>query len=172
MLQGPWSSVQRSATWIISLLWCNPQKKALSLFYEWDHSWRLFKTHMHMIEWIPHILKKDMLRKTRRSNLDNSEFKKNTRSTTARTSSENVTSRFCYNFSIIQSHYACKMCSNYPGIKLEPALHRKLKICHDMVTSSAKLQNRSFQVTERTRTSAKYQKWKMHVQSVQTCCCS
>ena len=43
-------------------------------------------------------------------------------STEARTSSENVTSRFCNHFSIIQSHYAWKMCSNYPGIKLEPAL--------------------------------------------------
>ena len=43
-------------------------------------------------------------------------------STEARTSSENVTWRFCNHFSIIQSHHACKMCSNYPGIKLEPAL--------------------------------------------------
>ena len=38
------------------------------------------------------------------------------------TSSENVTSRFCNNFAIIQSHYACKMSSDYPGIKLKPAL--------------------------------------------------
>ena len=43
----------------------------------------------------------------------------------ARTSSENVTSRFCNHFSIIQSHYACKMCFNYLGIKLEPALGTK-----------------------------------------------
>jgi len=42
--------------------------------------------------------------------------------TKARTSSENVTSRFCNHFPIIQTHYAWKMCSNYPGIKLEPAL--------------------------------------------------
>ena len=42
----------------------------------------------------------------------------NTTSTAARTSSENVTSHFCNHFLIIQSHYACKMCSNYPGIKL------------------------------------------------------
>ena len=34
----------------------------------------------------------------------------------------NVTSRFCNHFSIIQTHSAWKMCSNYPGIKLEPAL--------------------------------------------------
>ena len=33
-----------------------------------------------------------------------------------------MTSRFCNHFSIIQTHYAWKMCSNYPGIKLEPAL--------------------------------------------------
>jgi len=46
----------------------------------------------------------------------------NTTSTEASTSSENVTSRFCEYFSMIQSHHAWKMCSNYPGIKLEPAL--------------------------------------------------
>ena len=45
-------------------------------------------------------------------------------STTARMSSEYVTSRFCNHFSIIQSHNACKMCSDYPGIALEPALLR------------------------------------------------
>ena len=43
-------------------------------------------------------------------------------STEERTSSENETSRFCNHFSIIQSHCALKMCSNYPVIKLEPAL--------------------------------------------------
>ena len=46
-------------------------------------------------------------------------------STKARTSSENVTSRFCNHFSIIHSRCAWKMCSNYPGIKLEPALGTK-----------------------------------------------
>ena len=40
----------------------------------------------------------------------------------ARTSSENVTSRFCNQFLVIQSCYAWKMCSNCPGIKLEQAL--------------------------------------------------
>ena len=39
------------------------------------------------------------------------------------TSSENVTSCFCNHFSNFQSHYACKMCPNYPGIQLEPVLH-------------------------------------------------
>ena len=43
----------------------------------------------------------------------------------------------------------------------------KLNIYHHMVTLSTELQNRSFHVAERTRTSAKCQKWKMHVQSVQ-----
>ena len=46
-------------------------------------------------------------------------------STTARTSSVNVTSRFCNHFSIVQSHYTSKMCSKCPGIKLELALQRK-----------------------------------------------
>ena len=31
--------------------------------------------------------------------------------------SENVSSRFCDHFSIIPSHYSCKMCSKYLGIK-------------------------------------------------------
>ena len=46
-------------------------------------------------------------------------------------------------------YYACKMCSNYPGIKLEAELYRldketKLNICHHniMLTASAQLQNR------------------------------
>ena len=40
--------------------------------------------------------------------------------------------------------------------------HKKinLNICHRMLTSSTQLQNRSFQVEERTRTSAKCQKMK------------
>ena len=46
-------------------------------------------------------------------------------STTARTSSENVTSRFCKRFSIIQNHCACKMCFNCSGIILEPALQKQ-----------------------------------------------
>ena len=55
------------------------------------------------------------------------------------------------------------MCSNYPGIKLEPALwtkKSKLNICHHMLKSSKQLQNRSFHVVERTRTSTKCQKIK------------
>ena len=45
----------------------------------------------------------------------------------------------------------------------------KWNICHHMLTSSTQLQNRSFHVVERTRTSAKCPKMKMHVQSVQNC---
>ena len=55
------------------------------------------------------------------------------------------------------------MCFNYPGIKLEPALRHektKLNICHHMLTSSTQLQNWSFHVVERTRTSTKCQKMK------------
>ena len=36
-----------------------------------------------------------------------------------------------------------------------------LNICHHILTSSTQLQNRSFHVVERTRTSIKCQKWKM-----------
>ena len=43
-------------------------------------------------------------------------------STAARTSSENVISRFGSHLLITQSHSACKMCSNCPGIKLEQRL--------------------------------------------------
>ena len=56
------------------------------------------------------------------------------------------------------------MCSNCPGIKLEQA-HKghnktKLNICHHMLTSSTQLQNMSFHVVERTRTSSNCQKMK------------
>ena len=53
-------------------------------------------------------------------------------------------------------------------------LHKstKLNICHHMLTSSTQLQNRSFHVVERTRTSSKFKRWKMHVQSVQKYCFS
>ena len=56
------------------------------------------------------------------------------RSTTARTSSENLSTCFCKNFSMILSRLAFKMYSNYPGIKLISASdlgsgRKKLKIC-------------------------------------------
>ena len=78
-------------------------------------------------------------------------------------SSENVISRFCNHFWIIQGHHGCKMCSNYPWIKWNQRFRDKktrLKICHHMLTSSSQLQNRSFHVVERTRTSTKCQKMK------------
>ena len=46
---------------------------------------------------------------------------KDTTSTEAITFAENVTLRFCNYFSTVQS-LSLKMRSNYPGIKLEPAL--------------------------------------------------
>ena len=50
-------------------------------------------------------------------------------------------------------------------LELEPALgtykKTKLNICHHMLTSSTQLQNRSFRVVERTRTSSKCQKIKI-----------
>ena len=80
-------------------------------------------------------------------------------STTAGTSSENVNSRFCNHFSIIPSHHACKMCSYYSILESNWNQRlwdnkTKLNICHHMLTSSTQLQNRSFHVVERTRTSA------------------
>ena len=39
----------------------------------------------------------------------------------------------------------------------------KLNICHNTLTSSTQLQNRSFHIEERTRTSAKYPKMKNDV---------
>ena len=42
-------------------------------------------------------------------------------SSTTRASSENVTSLFCNNFSIITSHFVCRMRTYYPGIKLAGA---------------------------------------------------
>ena len=68
-------------------------------------------------------------------------------------------------FPIIQNHHACKMCSHYPGIKLEPAQP-------NLLTSSTQLQNRSFDVVERTRSLRNVYEWKMHVQSVQNSCFS
>ena len=43
---------------------------------------------------------------------------------------------------------------------LPPSKKKKWNICHHMLTSSTQLQNRSFQVVERTRTCTKCQKMK------------
>ena len=67
-----------------------------------------------------------------------------TTSTTATTSSENITSRFCNNFSIIPIRYACKMYSIQPGIKLISAVWRyqekidNLSSCARLVDITAK----------------------------------
>ena len=56
-----------------------------------------------------------------------------------------------------------KMCSNYLGIDWNPRVARKktkLNIYHHMLKSSTQLQNWSFHVVERTRTSSKCQKMK------------
>ena len=81
----------------------------------------------------------------------------------ARTSPENVTSRFCNHFSVIQSHYAWKCVLTILKLNWNQRLgHKKTKlnICYHMLTSSTHLQNWSFHVVERTRTSAKCQKMK------------
>ena len=79
-------------------------------------------------------------------------------STTARTSSENVTSRFCNHFSIIQRHYACEMCLTILELNWDLRFRNKkteMNICYHMLTSSTQLQNRSFHDVERARTSVK-----------------
>ena len=60
------------------------------------------------------------------------------------------TAHFCNHFSIIQSHFPCKMCSNYPGIKLEPALQNRTFV---IIWSRRPYnrENRSFHIVERTR---------------------
>ena len=68
---------------------------------------------------------------------------------------------FAFYFSITQGHYACKLCSHYPGIKLEPVFQIYIRrqhwtfviICSHKL--STQLQNNSFDIVERTRTSAK-----------------
>ena len=76
--------------------------------------------------------------------------------------SGNVTSRLCHNFSFIQV-----MLEKCVLTILELNWNQrfgdkktKLNICHHMLTSSTQLQNGSFQVVERTRTSSKYPKMK------------
>ena len=90
----------------------------------------------------------------------------NTTSEATRTSSENVTSRFCNHFSIIQSQPMLEKCVlNILELNWKQRLRHnktKLNICHHMLTSSTQLvlQNRSFHVEERTRTSGKCPKMK------------
>ena len=91
----------------------------------------------------------------------------------ARKSSENVTSRFCNHFSIIQSRYASKMSFNYLGVKLEPLL-QKLENKFEHLSSYAHVvHTTAIHVISRRRKRERLQnvqKWKMHVQSVQNYC--
>ena len=78
-----------------------------------------------------------------------------------REKSENITSRFCNNFSIIPSNYACKLCSKYPGIKLESAPQRyEEKIENLSSRYPQNWKNRWFHVVERMTTSSKCSKMK------------
>ena len=100
-------------------------------------------------------------------------FYANTTSTAARTSSENVTSRFCNHFLLFKVITLTKCVLTIQELNWNQRFRdkkTKLNICHHMVTSST--QNRSFHVVERARRSAKCQKWKLHVQSVQNYCFS
>ena len=78
-------------------------------------------------------------------------------STEARTSSENVTSRFCNHFFQLFKVIMLEKCVlTILELNWNQCLgHKKTKlnICHHMLTSSTQLQNRSFHVLERTRTS-------------------
>ena len=82
----------------------------------------------------------------------------------ARTSSENVTSQFAI---IFLNHPKAIVLAKCVPTLLELNWNKrfrdkqtKLNICHHMLTSSTQLQNRSFHVVERTRTSAKCPKMK------------
>ena len=70
---------------------------------------------------------------------------------------------FDNHFSIIPTCYAWKCVPAILQFNWTQALgckKTKLNICHHMLTSSTQLQNRSFHVVERTRTSSKCQKMK------------
>ena len=98
---------------------------------------------------------------------------RDTTSTEARTSSENVTSHFCNHFQL----FKVIMLEKCLLTVLESIWNQrvgdkktKLNICHHML--STKLQNRSFHVVERTRTSKKCQKMKNARAGVQKYCFS
>ena len=93
----------------------------------------------------------------------NRELRANTTSTKARTSSENATSRFCNHFQLFKLIMLEKCVLTILELSWNLRLGNKktkLNICHHVLTSSTQLQNRSFHVVERTRTSTKCQKMK------------
>jgi len=65
---------------------------------------------------------------------------------------------------IIQSHYACKMCSNYPGIKLVTAVWRLrnflVECSRHSMQNAHQMQNGSRQVANTTRMAAEMHKSK------------
>ena len=84
-------------------------------------------------------------------------------STKARTSSENATSRFCNHFQLFKLIMLEKCVLTILELSWNLRLGNKktkLNICHHVLTSSTQLQNRSFHVVERTRTSTKCLKMK------------
>ena len=88
------------------------------------------------------------------------ELKQTRRRRTLQRLSENVTSRFCNNFSIFKLVILEKCVPTIPELNWNQRLgHKKtnLNICHYMLTSPTQLQNWSFHVVERTRTSKKCQ---------------
>ena len=75
--------------------------------------------------------------------------------TIARTSSENVTSRFSNHFFTIPSRSSCKICPNSSGVKLAWAVRRQggenWKFVVKCSRRTVQLQNRSFHVMDWTR---------------------
>ena len=80
---------------------------------------------------------------------ENRELKQDRTSATAITSTENITSSSCNNIPIIPRHFACKMYSKYPGIKLVTAVWRWEK------TTTRTFVIMSSHVEERRRTATK-----------------
>ena len=78
-------------------------------------------------------------------------------------SSENVTSGFCNYFALFKVIRLTKcvlIILELNWNKRFSGKNAKLNICHHMLTSSTQLQNMSFHVVERARTSAKCRKTK------------
>ena len=84
----------------------------------------------------------------------------NTTLTAVRTLSENVTPRFCNNFSTTQSHYAREMSSDSTGIKFGTSASEIRRQNWKFFMICSQQQNRSFHVVERRKTSAKCPKIK------------
>ena len=88
-------------------------------------------------------------------------------STAATKSSENVTLRFCNHFLIIQTYYACKMYSSYPGNNGNQPSEIIIwsRLPHNCKTGH-------FTWWKERERLGNVEKWKLHVQSVQNYCFS